>query len=138
MIKTSRPLVEKPKVLVVEEKDGPAYFHIPDDAALHKAALFLVTQRFQQGWYGEPSDSQDPGMTADQLAALPEGRIKEIATAELRRYQDSVADQEDEDAFYENVKRAIEIQDGMEAWCILQDRMDGEYELVHLQPYGKY
>jgi len=45
--------VSMTRILVVNEKHGDRYFDASTDAALHAAALKLVEERLEQGWYGD-------------------------------------------------------------------------------------
>ena len=132
--------VQGPRLLVLKEKHEPIYFHCPDEAALHAAALLVLTGRLKSGyWYHEPPASAEPARPdyADpaEIATL-RGNVQKKARALLYLYKENLQQHEREVAGYARIKAAVAAKDGAAAWQCLLDRRDGEYEGVRLEPYA--
>lgn len=128
-----RPQVTRPSVLVLHEKHGKQYFYVPDEEALFKAALEVLKARNCAHYYYKPEHPKDPGITKEQVEALPEV-MKAEGKKKLSTYDQEIRQYEDCLRMYETIQKTIEEGDGRAAWRILRDRNDGEYERVSLEP----
>lgn len=134
------PDLTEPSVLVLKEKHDDLYFHVPDEATLHKVALDILTKRLKSGdWYYDLRQDvpKSPELTKEQIEALPDGRIKEIARKEVDNYQSRLRSYQHEVEDYVNLQRAVKDKDGKAAWRALLRRHCGEYEQVRLEKYRK-
>jgi hypothetical protein len=132
----ARPLIDRPSVLVCHQKHGDIYYNAPDDAALCKAALSILKERLEDGyWYNDPADElpANPNMTDEQIDALPAGRIRDTARQEMTNYHVAVQEQGDAISMWKDIHRAIEENNGKLAWRILRDRRDYEYERCSIE-----
>ena len=130
--------ITEPMLLVLDEKHGEGYFHIPDTDALHRVALNILTAREKSGyWYYQPTKPKEPDFTKQQVEAMPKNSIRDTAEKQLRRYAREMKDYEEDFDNYTLLLRAIAKQDGAMAWEALQMRSDHEYEGVRLERYAK-
>jgi hypothetical protein len=135
-----RPDVTRPCLLVLNEKHGRIYFHIPDEKTLHKVALDILMERVKAGyWYPDPVDSapESPGLTKEQVDALPEGSIKSDAQKAMTRYQGHLRQHQREFKDFAELQSAITNMDGKAAWRALRQYGDGEYAGVSLERYSE-
>jgi hypothetical protein len=132
--KPQRPLIKEPQLLVFEEKHGNRYFYIPDDKTLAAAALKVLTERYEEGyWYYEPGEKpKAPDFTKEQITTLPES-MRPAAEKKLREYEAACRQYATEVEDYERIVKAVKTKDGKLAWKALYDRQDGEYERVKLE-----
>lgn len=133
-------------VLVVEEKHGTHYHLVANEAQLHAAALDVIKQRYEEGYfYGSAEDVEETkkdraekqvryralkaeleGLTNEHLIAA--GKSELATLAEGFKYDtESIR-------HYEMAKKAVETSNGLLAWCLLESRSDYEYERVHIEP----
>lgn len=127
-----RPSVERPSVLILHEKHGNRYLLANSDQELHRAALAVLKARMEAGYfYREPEPPEDPGLTKEQVEALP-ASIRETAKKKLAQYLGDLRYYRDEKKLFEETQRALKEGDGRAAWEILRDRSDHEYERVEL------
>jgi hypothetical protein len=135
-----RPIIEEPKLLVLHEKHGELYFHIPDEPTLFKVALDIVTKRAKSGyWYIDPEEYKPitPSMTKEAAEALPEGPARKAALQEQATYKRERAVYADALETAEYIAKAINEKDGRAAWQVLRDHSDGEYQRVSLEAYSE-
>jgi hypothetical protein len=133
-----RPLVAEPSVLVLHEKHGEVYFHVPDEESLLRAALLVVKGRLKDGhWYYDPSNDapKGPGMTKEQVAALPDGPIKADAEKRVAAHTSALRAWYSDVEGWKRVREAVDKDDGRAAWQVLRDYSDGEYQRVSLERY---
>lgn len=133
-----RPIVEEPMVLILHEKHGELHFHVPDETALFKFSLDIVTKRLRAGfWYPDPKDyvPQDPGMTKEQAEALPPGPIRNSAMSAVSAYRTALNTHRSVVEGWETVQKSVKEKDGKLAWRVLRDYSDGEYQRVSLEKY---
>lgn len=136
----ARPLVPEPRLLVLEEKHGKRYFHVPNEAALFKLALGLLKERHKAGyWYCKPDPKdkpEPPDVTAEEIEKLPKS-LQNSARTSLRNYTAALRSYEDEVNDYTAIVKAVREKDGQAAWTLLFDRRDYEYEGVRLERYNE-
>lgn len=137
-VKKTRPIPKfEPSVLVVSEKHGTTYYYLPDREALGRAALDIVSDRLESEWgqfYFDPTDQKpkDPGMTEEEVAALP-GPMKAAGEKLLKRYKEELHQWQKAMALYTDIVAAVEKEDGSLAWDILTRRSHYEYESVRIE-----
>ncbi len=127
-----------PGVVVVTEKHGTAYFHAPDEAALHKAALMTLKGRLKDGfWYDKPEQApKAPDYTDPAEIEKLKGAIKDTALRLLNHYRKEVAQYKDDIFQFERIQKAVAEKDGATAWKILREHADYEYQRVDFEPYS--
>jgi len=122
------------QILVATEKHGTRYFDASTDEQLHRAALKLLAERKEMGWYYDPKPPDDaaPELTEEQIEALPDGKVKDAAVQQHLKYKATIRRYKDEHAEYLRMEKALAEQDGRAAWVFLQVHADFEYEQVEL------
>jgi hypothetical protein len=133
--------VKEPSVLILKEKHGDRYFYIPDEAALHEAALEIVTERGKKGYYGpyltKPEDLDFTEEDINKLPALLQKEAGPALRAKLQKYKNEMRawrQCEDEVAF---IKKTVEMKHGENAYEILHMRDNAEYERTSLERFEK-
>ena len=132
------PLIGRPSLLVLHEKHGDLYFHVPDEEALFKVALDIVAKRLRAGhWYLDPKDYEPkpPSVTKEQAEALPEGPVRKAALDELSSHARQVSEYRWIKEGWDTIHKAVEEKDGRLAWRVLRDHSDGEYQRVSIERY---
>lgn len=90
--------VTEPMVLVLREKHDNRYFLVRDDADLNRAALHILRQRYEEGYYEDPVRSDYVNEDAEQMvrewdAAQADGSAQRwpqaIQSAAQRVYEDA-------------------------------------------------
>jgi len=126
-----------PGILVLHEKHGDWHYSVPTEAHLHAAALEILARRLGDNWYYDPRERSEaerqyapkpPELTDEQIEALPKGDVREAAEKQRRRYLAYQAEAADAVRWIEGVEYALEHKDGSEAWQLLRERHEGEYE----------
>jgi hypothetical protein len=133
-----RPAIEEPSLLVLHEKHGDLYFHVPNEAALFKVALDIVEKRLRAGhWYLDPKDYEPkaPSVSKEQADALPDGPVKKAALQELSGHVRAVKEYRWIKEGWELIHKAVKEKDGRLAWKVLRDHSDGEYQRVTVERY---
>ena len=130
-----------PSVLVVKEKHGDWYVHIPNEATLYRVALKILKERFKSGdWYYEQGpvevECEHPGFSEADIAKMPSS-LQDIATEKLRGYNSRVLEYKREGDLLFRIKEALKEKDGYKAWRVLQSRSGYEYERMELVEYSK-
>lgn len=130
---------DKPRVLVEFGKYGNVYWNATGDR-LFPVALAILKERVTNGaivsaktaakWRDEEAV---PELTEEQIKALPEGKIKQAAETQRRNAISQRAEYDEMIRQAEQVRVALDTQDGVLAWVILSNRSGYEYERVDLQ-----
>ncbi|MHA2068144.1 MAG: hypothetical protein ACXABY_27600 [Candidatus Thorarchaeota archaeon] len=123
------------QVLVAREKHGTRIFNALTRKDCYASALRLLMERFTDSyWYHKPdAPSGKPELTKDQIDALPDGEIKNLAKKQWKRFKKSNSYYEDALAQYNEIVLAVESEDGRLAFQCLRDRDDHEYEGICLE-----
>lgn len=127
---------EPQRILIVKEKHGDRYFVINSRADLHRAALKIVKERYDHGyWYHAPKRKEDiakPAYSKKEIEQL-KGAAKEAALAELRRYERELKYHKIAEEQYALALAAVKENDGEAAYELLDWRRDCEYEGFELE-----
>jgi len=135
-----KPRPYTPGVIVLKEKHGTRYYWALTREERNASALAILTERWNNGnsdYYYDPfknkQESAKPELTLEQVNALPDGKIKQMAlkehnTSDRRRRQQLEAEE-----LYLEIKRAVEEEDGQLAWSALSWRGDYEYEGFYIE-----
>lgn len=125
-----KQIVTKPELLILREKHGEGYYLINNDKKLFEVSLVILKTRFNEGWYYDPDESEIPkaSLTKEQIEALPEGHVKQVAVREMNSIKREIRLYKESMKSYKNIKKAIKDSDGRMAYMCLMDRRDGEYE----------
>lgn len=126
----------EPSVLVLHEKHGDYYLNALTPEALCKSALSVLKGRMESGdFYNEPEyeKPQQPELSREKAYALPVGKVKDLAERQWIEYNRALRDYEEENKQYNDIKKAIENEDGRMAYQILCSRSDYEYERISLE-----
>lgn len=121
-----------PALLQVEEKHETYHFLLSSMQDLYDISLRILKERHRCGYY-----YHDPGtvvpiveMTEEQIQSIPKGPSQD-ALADVRKQQLRTLRQWERDSKeYRRIVRAIETEDGKEAWSILDDHSEAQYERV--------
>jgi hypothetical protein len=132
------PFVAEPMLLIFKEKHGDRYFHVPNDKTLFRVALYVLTERYKQGyWYPKPSDQDKPtppDINEAGIAKLPQS-LQGTAKKNLQEYKRALAEYTDLVSEYEGIKKTVDTENGRAAWILLRNRRDAEYEGFDLETY---
>jgi hypothetical protein len=123
------------QVLVAREKHGTRILNALTRKDCYASALLLLTERFTDSyWYHKPEPpSGKPELTQDQIEALPDGEVKDLAKKQWKRFEKRNKRYEDALVQYNEIVLAVESEDGKLAYQCLYDRADHEYEGVSLE-----
>jgi hypothetical protein len=128
--------LDKNSIVIFKEKHSDRYFAIPDIDTFCKVALKIVTERFKEGWYGDESDYSidEPGLSREQVEALPEGKIKHDAMKRIADYEAELKGKARYLVDYKTSKRVVKEKDAPGALMFLLQRgKSGEYESWDIQ-----
>jgi hypothetical protein len=127
-----------PRLLVITEKHGTRYYHVPTPKKLDEVSLALLQQRNQEGYYPTPEQDSitQPELTPAQIEALPDGTIKRQAQAQYSEYQNQINYRKEEEEMANDIKRAMETKNGRLACRILRERAGYEYEGFALEEFS--
>ncbi len=127
-----------PSVLVLKEKHGTAYYHVPDEATLHRVALLILKGRQKSGyWYDKPKKPKALDYTDEnEIRTTLRGHVQMMALSALVGYEQEMREYEQDRDQYADIQEAILRENGALAWEILQERSKHEYEQVSLEPYS--
>jgi len=122
------------RILVFDEKHGRRFFLADTEEKLHAAALKIVKERKEEGWYYDPAEEErdkpeSMTMTDEQVEALPvPSGVKRNIRVERENYRQAVKRWERDKANYALIVKAVNENDGKTAFEILKIRDDYEYE----------
>jgi hypothetical protein len=134
MQKTKMPVITKHNVLVVREKHGDRYFYIQDTTDLHNAALRLVTERLNDGWYGLEDGPKELDYTEADLPKMPLS-VRANAAIALKRHAAACDTYLRAVGEHGKIVKAVGDRDGAAAWGILESRKYNEYEVLNLESF---
>lgn len=151
------------QIIVCDEKHDTVYWDASTPEALAASALAILTWRWKDGyWYLDPEDDglgssewadeqraqrdKALAMTQEQIALLPDDARQVVLRLRADAKRDSAEDRRHRD-WYERAKRVVESQstgtvvvgrnrfarEVPEAWVLLEERSDHEYERVALE-----
>lgn len=133
-----RPIVAQPSVLIFKEKHGKRYFHVPDDKALFAAALHVLAERKEDGyWYPSPpfgDTPEEPDVKPEDIEKLPKS-LQATAKKKLDAYRAAMVEIQDDVLEHAAIEKALADKDGRAAWECLRNRRDAEYEGFDLERY---
>jgi hypothetical protein len=123
------------KILIFREKHGSRYFDASTDELICKAALKVLTERLEDGyWYYEPEPPNKGGiLTPNQIATLPTAALVNQETDKLIRYNQDFRQYEYDLQEFRDIKKSVETKDGLTAYKILRSRSCDEYEYETFQ-----
>jgi len=123
----------------VREKHENLYFHVPDEAALHAAALSILTGRLRaEYWYPRPDEAPAPPDYTDETEIENlRGHIQATARQKLAEFKQAFQAWTKERDMFARILWAVENKSGVAAWQILKARRHGEYERLDLENYSK-
>jgi hypothetical protein len=116
------------RILVLEEEHGNRYFDATTDEQLHKAALFVLRSRFDEGcWYPDPEPPEALDFTEADIEKAPASMRDEMKRI-WKSHQKEVWNYEEEKEDHDNIDNALSTNDGKAAIRILRNRDGYEYE----------
>lgn len=124
-----------PSVLVEHGKHGEYYWDATTKEKFRANCLAILKDRLDQGWYYyEPEEPTEPTglLTKEEIKELQQP-YKGQAIQIYNNYQSRLRDYKLEKETWDELKEAIEKEDGGLAWGVLYDRSDYEYERVSLE-----
>ncbi len=123
------------KILIAHEKHGNRFFDASTEELRNKAALFLLTERFKDGfWYYEPEPPDSEGiLTEEQIAALPTEALRNQEFTKLRQYKRAQKQYEANDKVYYQIEQAVKNKDATFAYKLLMSRTSYEYENITIE-----
>jgi hypothetical protein len=121
------------KILIAKEKYGDRYFDVSSIEQLYKVALYLVKQRFEQGYWYKPADPVEPlDFNEDDLQKIPES-LRARAKQTLESHKEAMKKCNQYMNEYQEIQEAIKNSDGRQALHILNCRKGYEYEEVKIE-----
>jgi len=129
-------IIAKPQVLVVHEKHEDKYFYIQNVADLHAAALAIVDERLDAGFYELGPGPKALDYAHADLTAMPVS-LREKAARALKDHERESVLYLDEVGDYAIIVKTVANKDGAVAWRILNNRKDYEYEGFNLNDFER-
>ena len=123
------------KILIAHEKHGNRYFDASTEELRNAAALKLLTERFDEGyWYYKPNPPDDTLiLSAEQIVQLPTEVLRNQEAAKLRQYKRDFAEYEKEVEDHQLIQKAVQTKDAALAYKLLKRRIDYEYENITVE-----
>ena len=119
-------------LLILKEKHGNRYFYVPTFEHLCKAALKVVLERNEQGyWYDfseELDEDEKPEISKEDLEKMKDGPIKMVGLKEWEHYESKLDHKPKLIKGKKLLDKVIEDNDLLSALQFLEDRRDYEYE----------
>lgn len=116
------------RIAILKEKHADRYFDVTTDEQLHNVALYILRQRYEQGyWYAEPTPPEALDFEASDIEKAPVS-LRDEMQKRLKSHQRELQHYEQEKDDWDAVTRAISTNDGRLAFRILRDRNNYEYE----------
>jgi hypothetical protein len=127
-----------PRLLILKEKHGDKYYHVPTPETLATVSLATLKQRKEEGWYPvNQSQPTKPELAKEQIDALPEGSIKQAAIQQHKDYLLAVQYHSEEQETAAAIEKAITTSNGKLACRILMERAGCEYEGFRLEEFDQ-
>lgn len=123
------------QILIAKEKHGTRYFDASTPELLAKSAFKLLKERWNDGyWYylDDPPEDKDV-LSEEQIAALPTASLKNSESQKRKQYLRQFYDWQRDQKEYLAIKDCVENNLKNQAWKLLQNRSDYEYENVELE-----
>ncbi len=115
------------KILVCKEKHSDEIYSVPTLKDLHKVALHILQYRFENGYFQKWNLPQPLDYNLEDIEKLPES-FRQDARRKLLSNLEEIRSAKNNNREYDNAKKALETEDGEEAFSILSNRNDYEYE----------
>ena len=115
------------KILICKEKHSDKIYSVPTLKDLHKVALHILKYRFENGYFQKWNLPQPLDYNLDDIEKLPES-FRQDAKRKLDSNLREIRDAKENNREFDNAKKALETEDGDEAFSILSDRNGYEYE----------
>ncbi len=123
---------EKQRIIIFKEKHGNRYFDASTEEKLHIAALKVLKERFESGWYYEPEEPQgvEEEITGlrTSLEVVKDSYLREQIERKLKHVEGQMPSYLEYKREWETIQKALEENDGNLAYWVLQQRIDCEYE----------
>lgn len=118
-----------PYLLLLEEKHGTFRYHVPTREQFHKACLYTVQRRNEDGcWYDYDTEPAiEPTLSKEQVAAMKPGRLREAAEQEWTDYEATLHRIKGEEKERALLAKALK-GDGEAAADFLRARKGHQYE----------
>ena len=122
-------------VLHAREKHGGRFLDATTEAAFHRSAVKLLTERLkaEQYEYLRSAGLTEPDLTKGQTALLLPGKVRETAFKQWEKYERALLENAENERLYGKIVKAVKEKDGSAAWDALELCRDGEYDWVELE-----
>lgn len=120
------------RIAVIEEKYGTRYFDVTTKEQLHKVALHLLRERFEDNWYYEPEPVPSLDFAEEDIVKAPVS-LQEEMQKRLSVYKHQMRKYQQKKSNWDEIVMAVETNDGELATGILKGRSDYEYESFDIE-----
>lgn len=130
----TEPVPFEPSVLVLKEKHSTCHYLLTSPEQAARTFSDILTMRWKEKWYewmkSRTSSKTAPGYTMLEVDALPSTMEfrKGLMKTEIQRYEKALQEEKEIHDLYERITRAVDRNNGTEAYFILQELKSGEYE----------
>jgi hypothetical protein len=120
------------RILIQHHKHGEAIFDATTPEQLGKAALYILFNNNDCGFYYDEDKPDDLDFDPAAIDTMPES-LRAGAKKQVEQHKRDVRRYLEVHSFYEDVQTALAEKNGALAWELLKARRDHEYERVELE-----
>jgi hypothetical protein len=120
-------------IAIFKEKHGTHQYVILNEAEVDRVCLFVLKIRLRDKWYYEPKapELKATAYTRAEAEAL-KSPAKEVSLQEIKQNERKQNAYQESKELWDRIQKAIQDNDGKEAFNILMERSDHEYESFEL------
>ncbi|MCI0562769.1 MAG: hypothetical protein MN733_30170, partial [Nitrososphaera sp.] len=115
------------RILVQHCKHGPRYFNATTDEQFHKAALVILAENMEMGFYDLPQEPEALDFDRTILDTLP-ATLKEEASKQIKTFESRLQHYRVKQIHLSRIKAILKNKDGERAWKLLLSRSRNQYE----------
>lgn len=124
---------ERQRIIVFKEKHGNRYFDAATDEKLHAAALKVLRDRFNIGWYYPPASLKEDPMAKiaeleEALKVLKDSDLIKQTKKKIEQTKREIMSRKEQVLEWLTIQKALEESNGKLAYQVLNFRRDYEYE----------
>lgn len=120
------------RILVQHHKHGECIFNATTLEQLHKAALYILFNNNDCGFYYDGDEPDPLDFDPASLDSLP-ASLRRQAEEKIKQHERNMRNYLHQHEFYTDVQAALAEKNGALAWQILRARTHHEYERVELE-----
>jgi len=135
------PDKDEDRILVFKEKHGERYFSAATHEQIGRACLKILKERLKEGWYGTDEKGIPPlELELAQYEEDLKGVKHDLCQKDVQNRIDNVKHEIEwkkmRIKFFIQTKEVVKRKDWRQAWWLIWNRRDGEYEgaeIIHLE-----